>query len=193
MSFGDDIVNTIQREVGRALAGRHNQRAGLVTAWDSQKHLAKVMFQPEGHETGWIKVHTMAAGNGNGHMTGLTPGDGKTTGDQVLVNYQEGDFETGAITARLHSKVDAPPTVLAGEQLLSTPVGHSIKMANDKSTTIEHPNGNYMKMDASGNIFAYIQNTAQQVYLGGDPSKAGTFAPVETSFGPSPYVQARVS
>ena len=110
----DGFENAVLRIIDRNTAGRHSKRIGLCTAWDPVKHLAKVMFQPEGHETGWLPVHTMAAGNGVGHMTGLTPGDGISTGDQVEVTYQEGDFETGSITARVHSAVDTPPTVQAG-------------------------------------------------------------------------------
>lgn len=193
--IGDDIENLILRTIERNTAGKHHYRAALVTSWWPEKHKAKVMFQPEGHETGWLSVHTMAAGNGNGHMTGLTAGDGLSTGDQVIVQYQEGDFDSGAIVARIHSEVDVPPTVQSGEQLFQTPFGQLIKLANDKSATIQHPNGNYSKIDKDGNIIAYIVDpTKQQVYLGGDPNQGSpTFAPVQTTSGPSPYVQARLT
>jgi len=198
-SIGDDFVNAIHREIERYTAGRHNKRVGLVTSWDPNKHLAKVMFQPEGHETGWLPVHTMAAGDGYGHMTGLTAGDGITTGDQVEVIYQEGDFETGAIVARIHSEVDPAPTVQSGEQLFQTPFGQFIKLSQDGSATIQHKDGNYAKVDSLGNIVAHLQNTSnqQQVYLGGDPNAPSgngmTFAPVSTTSGPSPFVQARLT
>ena len=188
--MSDDIVNLIHREIERATAGRHNKRAGLVTSCDAKKHLAKVMFQPENHETGWIPVHTMAAGNGNGHMTGLTAGDGKTTGDHVEVVYQEGDFETGAIVARLHSKVDTPPTLQSGEQLFSTPtnIGSSIKLANDKSVGVV---GGKLTADMTDTSHISVP-TNKIIYLGGDGT-TGTYAFVQTVSGPSINVKARIS
>lgn len=148
--MSDDFQNAVLRIVERHAAGKHNKRAGKVTSWDPKKHLAKVMFQPEGHETGWIPVHTMAAGNGVGLMTGLTAGDGKTTGDHVEVVYQEGDFETGAIVARLHSEVNPAPTVQSGEQLFNTPFGSSVKLANDGSVTLTDKGGSIVKMNGAG-------------------------------------------
>jgi phage baseplate assembly protein gpV len=150
MSSADDIVNLVQREIERREAGKHNKRGGLVTSWDPKKHLAKVMFQPEGHETGWIPVHTMAAADGVGHMTGLTPGDGKTTGDQVEVEYQEGDFDTGAIVSRIHSQVDVPPMVMSGEQLFMSPFSSSVHLAMDGSITLTDKGGSIVKMNGAG-------------------------------------------
>jgi uncharacterized protein involved in type VI secretion and phage assembly len=206
----DSLENSILRTIERYGAGRRNQRAALVTSWDGKKHKAKVMFQPEGHETGWIPVHSMAAGNGHGHMTGLTPGDGITTGDQVLVNYQEGDFETGSIVARLHSKIDMPPVVLAGEQLFSTPttVGSSIKMAGDGSITSTDKGGSIVKQDGAGNVAisstkkltADMSDTSHVsvptnkiLYIGGDGS-TGTYDFVMTAGGvASINIKVRIS
>jgi len=191
MSWAGDFENAVLRIVERYFAGKHNKRAGLVTSWDPNKHLAKVMFQPEGHETGWIPVHTMAAGDGFGHMTGLMPGDGKTTGDQVEVEYQEGDFETGAITSRIHSQVDTPPVVQSGEQLFMTPFGSSTKLANDGSVTTTDKGGSIIKQDGTGNI-SHKPASGKFVFLGGD-GVTGTYDFVTTASGPSINVKARIS
>lgn len=208
MNGGDGFENSILRIHERASAGRHNLRAGLVTSWDGKEHLAKVMFQPEGHETGWIKVHSMAAGNGHGHMTGLTPGDGTETGDQVLVAYQEGDFETGSIVARIHSKVDAPPEVKAGEQLFQTPstIGSKIKLADDGSISSTDKGGSTITQDGSANVSisgakavkvdatdtSHVNIPINKIlYLGGDGS-TGTYDFVMTASGPSLNVKARI-
>lgn len=150
MNDDDNWDGAALRTIDRSFAGKHNKRSGLVTSWDPVHHLAKVMFQPEGHETGWIPVHTMAAGNGFGLMTGLMPGDGKTTGDQVEVEYQEGDFDTGAIVSRIHSMVDVPPTVQSGEQMLISPFSSSIQLAKDGSITITDKGGSIVKMNGAG-------------------------------------------
>jgi phage baseplate assembly protein gpV len=175
----------------RYFAGKHNKRAGLVTSWDPVNHLAKVMFQPEGHETGWIPVHTMAAADGVGLMTGLTPGDGKTTGDQVEVEYQEGDFETGAIVSRIHSQVDKPPMVMSGEQMLISPFGSSVKIAMDGSITLTDKGGSVVKQDGTGQI-SVMPGSGKNVFLGGNGT-TGTYAIVETVSGPALNVKARIS
>lgn len=191
--MSDDFQNAVLRIVERHSAGKHNKRIGKVTSWDSKKHLAKVMFQPEGHETGWIKVHTMAAGNGYGLMAGLTAGDGKKTGDQVEVTYQEGDFETGAVTSRIHSEVNPPPEVKSGEQLLSTPtsIGSSAKLAADGSVALTDKGGSVIKQDGAGNI-SHKPASGKIVFLGGDGT-TGTYAFIQTVSGPSINVKARIS
>lgn len=125
-----DLENLILDTVERWWAGRYSERHGLVTSYDPKTHLAKVTFQPEGQESGWIPIETGHIGNGFGIAIGLTPGDGKKTGDQVVVRYQEGDFESGKIVQRVHSDDDKPPTVQSGEVVLWT---RFTKTAKDKS------------------------------------------------------------
>lgn len=182
-----DFENAVLRLIERHSAGRHNKRAGLVTSWNSKKHLAKVMFQPEGHETGPLPTHSMAAGNGYGHMTGLMAGDGKTTGDHVEVVFQEGDFETGAIVSRIHSEVDAAPEVQSGEQLFSTPFGQSLKLGNDKSVSIAGASN--LKADMTDTSHISVP-TNKIIYLGGDGT-TGTYDFVSTPSGPSINVKVR--
>jgi uncharacterized protein involved in type VI secretion and phage assembly len=118
MSGHGDLENLILSTVERVLAGRRSERHGLVTSYDPDKHLAKVTFMPEGQESGWLPIETGHIGNGFGIAVGLTPGDGKKTGDQVIVRYQEGDFESGKIVQRVHSDQDKPPKVQSGEAVL---------------------------------------------------------------------------
>lgn len=150
--MADDLRMLVFRWIEEYSAGRHNKRYGLVTSWDPKTHLAKVAIQPEGTETGWLPTHTMAAANGVGLMTGLTPGDGKTTGDQVEVTYDQGDFESGAITSRVHSDTDVPPAVESGEQLLKTPFNSLVKLAKDGSITVTDKHGVTLKLDGSGGV-----------------------------------------
>jgi hypothetical protein len=117
MSGHGDLENLILSTVERVLAGRRSERHGLVTSYDPDKHLAKVTFMPEGQESGWLPIETGHVGNGFGIAVGLTPGDGKKTGDQVIVRYQEGDFESGKIVQRVHSDQDKPPRVESGEMV----------------------------------------------------------------------------
>lgn len=168
-----DFENHTFAAIDRYFAGRYTKRYGLVTSWDPDKHLAKVTFQPEGQESGWIPVHTMAAANGVGHMTGLTPGDGVSTGDQVEVTYQEGEFGAGAITSRVHSDVDVPPKVESGEQLFKTPFGSSTQYGKDGSITHTDKAGSIIKMDGVGGIAITCTtltiNASGEIKLTGNP------------------------
>src|SRR5213593_2356232 len=110
----DDLVNIIHREIDRALSGRYTRRSGLVTSYDPKTHSAKVKLKPDDVETGWIPIHAHHVGNGWGIIVGLTPGDGKKTGDQVEIDFAEGDLEQPRVTNRVHSDEDKPPEVKAG-------------------------------------------------------------------------------
>ena len=50
---------------------------------------------------------------------------------------------------------------------------------------LHKPTGNYLKVDASGNLTSFISSTAQQHYIGGDPAMGGQFSPIGTVAGPS--------
>ena len=134
MSF--DVINMVKREVERLVAGRYNRRIGLVTGYDPKTHSAKVMMQPDGVETGWVRIGTSHIGNKWGIAIGLVAGDGKKTGDQVELDFAEGDLEQGRITARIHSDKDQPPQVESGEISIISQFGHQIIMKKDGSMTL---------------------------------------------------------
>lgn len=135
----DDFENVIHRCIERYMAGRYHMRAGLVSSFDPKSHTAKVLIQPEGEETGNAPIHALHIGNGFGVMVGLTPAkktggsEQNQTGDQVIVGFLDGDFEAPRIIGRLHSDVDKPPPVKAGEILLKHEKGGSI-FASDSGT-----------------------------------------------------------
>lgn len=97
------IVNLIHREVERARQNIASTRIGEITLYDNKKYLVKVKIIPEGYETGWIPLATPYAGDGFGLLVG------PCIGDQVVVDYQEGDYQTGICSARLFNEVDVAP------------------------------------------------------------------------------------
>lgn len=141
-----DFDNKVLEIVERWFASRYTERHALVTSYDPDKHLAKVTFQPEGQESGWLPIETGHIGQGYGIAIGLQPGSGQgsqasgggqtgdgaggqgdasggqdqNSGDQVIVRYQEGDIESGKIVLRVHSDQDKPPRVEAGEMVFWT-------------------------------------------------------------------------
>jgi hypothetical protein len=116
------VYNLIDRYMngGHGTIGnvRYHERHALVTSYDPERYLAKVMLWPEGQESGWLPIETAHIGNDFGIAVGLTPGDGKKSGDQVIVRMQEGDLESGKIVQRVHSDDEKPPTVQAGELVM---------------------------------------------------------------------------
>lgn len=139
MSGEGDLERMVQHIIERLMAGRYTERHALVTSYDSEKYLAKVTFQPEGQESGWLPIETGHIGPGYGIAVGLQPGSGSgmkgqqkgdsgqsgddaqgATGDQVIVRYQEGDIESGKIVQRVHSDKDKPPKVESGEMVFWT-------------------------------------------------------------------------
>ena len=141
-----DFDNAVLRIVERWWGAFRQKAYGTVTSWDPKKHLAKVTLQPEGQESGWLPVQTLSAGNGYGHMSGLA------AGDQVEVTFQEGEFEAGAITSRVHSEQAPAPTLESNEELIATKFGSSLKFAKDGSVTAIDKSGATLKFDGAGNL-----------------------------------------
>jgi phage baseplate assembly protein gpV len=182
VSGDGDLENFILSVIERWSAGRYTERHGLVTSYDPKNHLAKVVFMPEGQESGWLPIETGHVGDGFGVAIGLAPGDGKSTGDQVIVRYQEGDFESGKIVQRVHSDNDKPPTVQSGEVVIWTKfqksggdadsaqggqggTGQQIYLKNDGTATVTDGNGATIQCDGKGNVIvnckSFIVNASQ--------------------------------
>jgi phage baseplate assembly protein gpV len=164
-----DLEDRILAVVERWYASRYSERHGLVTSYDPNNYLAKVAFMPEGQESGWLPIETGHIGNSYGVAVGLQPGDGKKTGDQVVVRFQEGDVESGKIVQRVHSDSDTPPTVQSGELVLWTKfqnsgggqdsaqggqggTGQKIYLKNDGSISFTDGNGATLTFDGLGNV-----------------------------------------
>ena len=169
MSGGGNIENLILSTIERWWAGRYSERHALVTSYDPDKHLAKVTFQPEGQESGWLPIETGHIGDGYGITIGLQPGDGKTTGDQVVVRFQENDFESAKVAQRVHSEDQKPPKAESGELVIYTRfqksdggkesaqgaqggTGQQITLKKDGSLNVTDGNGATITLDGNGNV-----------------------------------------
>jgi hypothetical protein len=200
----ESLENLMLRTIERWWAGRFSERHGLVTSYDPNKYLAKVKFQPEGQESGWLPIETGHIGQGYGIAIGLQPGSGQGSdqqgqgsqqsssgsdnsqnsqamGDQVIVRFQENDFEGGKIVQRVHSDQDKPPgPVYPGEMVFWTKFkkdkdpgpdaadtggggnGQQIWFRKDGSIEITDGNGASLKFDGKGNInFLGVDYTQQ--------------------------------
>jgi hypothetical protein len=179
--IGDgDLEKMVLGIIERWSAGRFSERHGLVTSYDPKNHLAKVTFQPEGQESGWLPIETGHIGNGYGIATGLQPGDGESSGDQVVVRFQENDFEGGKIVQRVHSDDQPPPEVQSGETVIWTRfrksdggpesaqggvagTGQKIYFKNDGSILFTDGNGASLTFDGAGNANLTCVNLTENV------------------------------
>lgn len=185
------LANTMLHETERRQAGRYVERHGLVTSYDPEKYLAKVTFQPDGQESGWLPIETGHVGNGFGIAIGLTPGSGSSggqgsgqggqgsggqsggqqqdQGDQVIVRYQEGDIESGKIVQRVHSDQDKPPKVQSGEMVFWHKNGAKIFFSKDGSLTLQggKEQSDTSKGSQSGDPNAASDNTVASYKLDG--------------------------
>jgi phage baseplate assembly protein gpV len=183
--------NFILGVIERWWAGRYSERHGIVTSYDPKNYLAKVTLQPEGQESGWLPIETGHIGEGYGIVIGLQPGQGgvnaqgqggqagsqqNNQGDQVVVRYQEGDFESGKIVQRVHSDQDTPPQAQSGEIIIWTKFqksggqspdaaqggqggeGQKIYLKNDGSITVTDGNGATTVYDGKGDITVDVNN-----------------------------------
>jgi hypothetical protein len=178
-------ANAVLGIIERWWAGRYSERHGIVTSYDPKKYIAKVTFQPEGQESGWLPIETGHIGEGYGVTIGLQPGQGgvnsqgqggqagaqqNNQGDQVIVRYQEGDFESGKIVQRVHSDQDKPPETQSGEIIIWTKfqksgaqapdgadggqggTGQQISFKKDGSLSLTDGNGATIQFDGNGNV-----------------------------------------
>jgi hypothetical protein len=187
-----DIENLILTTIERWWAGRYSERHGLVTSYDPEKYLAKVKFMPEGQESGWLPVETGHIGQGYGITVGLQVGSGDSgtggsgsqassqSGDQVIVRFQEGDFESGKIVQRVHSDQETPPKTESGEIIIwaqfkkdasgddqadggQAGTGQQIYLKNDGSLTWTDGNGATVVFDGKGNATLTCNNLTENI------------------------------
>jgi phage baseplate assembly protein gpV len=198
--MSDDFEDHILSILERWWAAKHTERHGIVTSYDPDKYLAKVAIQPGGQETGWLPIETGHIGETYGIVIGLQPGKGGVNskgqggqagpmkdnqGDQVIVRFHEGDFESGKVVQRVHSDTDHPPKAEPGEMIFYTKFqksggptpdsgdggqggdGQQIKFLKDGSISWTDGNGATTVHDGKGNItITSTNNTITQTAKG---------------------------
>jgi hypothetical protein len=120
------LLNIIRREIERGHNARAVPRIGTVDGYDPQRYAARVLLLPEKKLTGWLPIGVEWMGNGWGLLAPVSPGD------QVLVEFQEHDKDSGIITKRLFDTRNvAPQGVPSGEFWLIHKSGQYFKLTNN--------------------------------------------------------------
>jgi uncharacterized protein involved in type VI secretion and phage assembly len=128
-----ELLEMIRREAAAA-AQRQHGAVMSVTSYDPDRHAVKGTLHPHDVETGWVPVGTLGVGDGFGVVVG------PCIGDQLSVEFQNGDHNTPIIKQRLFSDKAKPPRVESGEVMIITKFGHRILLTKDGKMVIEAKN-----------------------------------------------------
>ena len=175
------LENVIFRAITRYMAGRYTERHGTITSYDPKTYRAKCIIYPEGFESGWCDIEAEHAGvftgkdgkkypygilagpatssrettaNSNTGSTSPSPAgqtNNNNPGDQVIVRFQEGDFEAGKIVKRLFSNKRPPPEVKSGEILVQHVSQNKLFFDEKKQIQEIHYSGGSEIWDKTGN------------------------------------------
>lgn len=154
-------TNAQRLQAMRAAGNRHGILAGVVTSYDPNKYSAKVTLQPDDLKTGWLPVAAHWIGNGWGMFSPPSPGD------QVNVEFIDGDIGAGTVTARIWDDNNRPLPVPAGEFWLVHAKGQSFKLTNDGALTITDGHGAVVVLDGHGKL-TLTDSHGATVTLNGD-------------------------
>jgi hypothetical protein len=127
----DKRRNRARADAESIAAMRALPRIGIVTSYDPEKFMAKVMIMPEEVETGWLKIKSSHVGRGVGIGVYIGP----EIGVQAVVQHQEGAHDSGYISGFLNDdEEDLPPPspgVLSGEIHVLHKSGSLLKFTKD--------------------------------------------------------------
>jgi len=135
----DRLRNAMRDEALRTATLSEHRRQGYITAYDPNTYSAKVKIMPEGQyadgaegESGWLPIETKWAGNGWGMF--CPP----AIGQQVSVDFIEGDAGSGIVTGCVCDAQSAPPNpgALSGEFWLVHKNGQLFKFTNDGKVSL---------------------------------------------------------
>jgi phage baseplate assembly protein gpV len=116
----------MRREAQRTQSGRATMRMGIVSSYNPQTYQAKVRLQPENAMTDWLPVSTIWIGNNWGLFCPVSPND------QVMVEFEQDDINSGVITKRLFDvNTNQPLSVESGEFWIIHKGGSYVKLTND--------------------------------------------------------------
>jgi len=118
---------------------RHGQTPGndsslpricTISSYDPDAYAIKALIQPENVESNWMPLGSIGVGNRWGVAIG------PQLGDQVLVVFQEGDFSSGVVVARLFSVKQGAPRVESGEIAIQHASGSLLRFNSDGSVSL---------------------------------------------------------
>lgn len=116
------LANQMRIQAALQAGQRVVKKLGTVSSFDPSTYSAKVLLQPEETPTGWLPIGSVAIGNGWGIFTP------PSQGDQVSVEFVEGDIESGVVGLRLYSDTQRPLPAQSGEIWLVSKDGVKVQL-----------------------------------------------------------------
>ena len=190
MRHAHELTSAIRHAAEQAVSRHTHTRIGLRTSYDPVNHAIKAELQPEGTETGWMPINPLWQGNGWGFFAP------PPAGAQCVIAFQEGHVDCPIYMGALPSDQDRPLPVPDGEIWLQHASGAGFRLTNEGGASYLGSQGQTLTLAADGSVTmangqgAVVRLVGSQAYLGGDPAAGGTFAPVQTTEGPSSRVLA---
>ena len=155
------LLNVMRGEAQKALQGVATTRLGTISSYDASTHAVKVLLQPDGTETGWCPLGETWVGNGWGMFCA------PSIGDQVQVEFQEGDKSVGIACLRFYNDVDRPLSVPSGEMWIVTESGSFLKFKKNGTIESNAPNWNHTgNLNVTGNVAVTGTETVQGTITG---------------------------
>ncbi|GIM47044.1 hypothetical protein DNHGIG_25930 [Collibacillus ludicampi] len=130
---------------------------GIVTSVDpNPPYKVKVMLEPYGIESGWLKVATPYVGNGFGFV--FPP---PAEGTPVKVIFDLGDIKNGVVIGSVFNDNVKMPSVPYGAAGLVHQSGSSIIFNPDGSVVLSGANGGSLTIDKTGAVSISGKNSSQ--------------------------------
>ena len=147
------LANAVRQQARMSQRDFAMPRLATISSYDAGSHAVKVILQPVDPEIGeqesnWMPLGAIGIGNGWGVVVG------PQIGDQVLVEFEYGDFSSGVIIARVFSVSQRAPAVPSGEIWALHASGSFIKMVTSGDINVSTP-GN-LNATVAGNMTANV-------------------------------------
>lgn len=151
------LANAIRQQARMAMADYSLPRLATISSYDAGNHAVKVILQPVDpdigqQESNWMPLGAIGIGNGWGVAVG------PQINDQVLVVYENGDFSSGCIVARVFSVAQQAPAVPSGEIWALHSTGAFIKLVTSGDIDV-NTTGN-LNATVAGNMTATVTGNA---------------------------------
>lgn len=167
-------MNQVLNEV-KKLAQSHQiayMRVGTVASYDPSNYTVKVTLQPEGATTGWMPLVSAWVGNGWGMFSP------PSIGDQIEVQFHDGDFDAGVACQRFFNDQARPLSVQPGEFWLVHKSGSFIKLLADGSISSKGIWNHQGDLNVTGN-----ESVSGNVTAGGTVTAPNVVGTTNVTFG----------
>ena len=163
MSRGHSLLaNAVLQQAKRAMESRKTSGIYLISSYDGEGSVkVNVSFDPGTPpvESNWMPLGCIGVGNGWGVMVG------PQIGDQVLVEFENGDVDSGVVVARLYSTVAQAMAVPSGEIWVVHQSTSSLKFkANGDINIVGNAN---LNATVAGNVTANVAGNVNATVTGG--------------------------